>query len=72
MPDTEEVPQWHIDAGRLLAVVIHAQADQAGPCEFVIGYGDPDVINDAQGPRRSAMTNVSPGMMRLLSSLLGM
>ena len=47
MADAEEIAQGDVDAGSFLAVVIHSQPHQARPGVFVVGHGDPDVIDDA-------------------------
>src|ERR1019366_9435716 len=39
----EEIAQGDVHARRLPAVVIHAQAEQAGPGKLVVGHGEPDV-----------------------------
>ncbi len=71
VPDAEEIAQGYVHARRLLAVVVHAQASQSGPRELVVGSScEPKMCLTTPGPRRSAITKVSPGMMRLLSSLL--
>src|SRR5579862_10018271 len=46
VPDAEEIAKWNVHARRLLAVVVDAQPDQAGPRKLVIAHSEPDVAND--------------------------
>jgi hypothetical protein len=43
----EEIAQGDVHARRLPAVVVHAQAEQAGPGKLVVGHGEPDVAHYA-------------------------
>ena len=43
----EEIAQGDVHTRRLPAVVIHAQAEEAGPGKLVIRHGEPDVAHHA-------------------------